>query len=353
MNRGSHLKRVVPPLLSAAALITLPAFGTAPASAQTHSAGTVRLAHFPQQTLADQITQRLGARHAGSYLDGAGNLVVNVTDQAAARQVEASGAKARVVEHGIRPLDDAKARLDRFAGTRGTVGLSWGVDVVSNAVVVRVPQNAKDAATRAFIARARALGDTVQIKRAGAAARVVLAPGEAILTGGSRCSVSAIAVGGGTTYVVTAGHCTNAGASWKTSGGQTVGTRQASSFPGNDYGTIRVTNSSLQTSNAQLTQVGRPPVGSQIQKKGSTTGTTSGTIRAYDQTVNYPQGAVTGLVSTSACAQPGDSGGSLQSGSTAVGITSGISDNSCGGSGFESYFQPLDEALQSQNLTLK
>ncbi|GAA4239266.1 hypothetical protein GCM10022254_58680 [Actinomadura meridiana] len=152
-------------------------------------------------------------------------------------------------------------------------------------------------------------------------------------------------------HVVTAGHCTNIGATWTTRDGQTVGTRQASSFPGNDYGTIRGAGQ-VQLDNAQLTQVGRPAVGAQVTKKGSTTGTTSGRLVGYDRTVNYQEGAVTGMIETTACTQPGDSGGSLQSGSTAVGITSGGTTGSCTAN-YQSYFQPLDEALQSQGLTLK
>ncbi|MFC6930950.1 S1 family peptidase [Actinomadura yumaensis] len=332
--------------------MALSAYGTVPATAETQPAGPVQHAQLPQNAPTDQFAGRLGSQYAGSYVDGAGKLVVNVTSASAAQQVKAAGAKARVVENGMKPLNDSKSKLDRLAGTAGTTGLSWGVDVVSNSVVVNVPKGDKDAATNAFVKRARSVGKNVVVKRVASAPRTVLGPGDAILTGGSRCSVSAIGVGGGTTYVVTAGHCTRIGASWTTSGGQTVGTRQATSFPGNDYGTIRVTNSSLPTSNAQLTQVGRPPVGTQIQKKGSTTGTTSGTIRGYGRTVNYQEGTVTDMIETTACVQPGDSGGSLQSGSTAIGITSGGTTGSCR-SGFQSFFQPLDEALQSQRLTLK
>ncbi|QXJ23224.1 alpha-lytic protease prodomain-containing protein [Actinomadura graeca] len=352
MNRGTHLKRMVPPLLGAATLITLPALGTVPATAATQAAGTVPYAQSPETKLSDQLIGRLGSQQAGSYLDGAGKLVVNVTNASAAQQVRTAGAKARIVKHGMQPLNDSKSRLDRLAGTKGTTGLSWGVDVVSNAVVVYVPKNDKDAATKSFIKRARAISGVVKIEKVAGPAHVTLGPGDAIMTGGSRCSVSAFGVSGSTTYLVTAGHCTNAGSTW-TAGGQTVGTRQLSSFPNNDYGTIRVTNTSMTTTNDQLTEVGKPPVGTQVQKKGSTTGTTSGSIKAYDRTVNYSEGAVTGLIATNACAQPGDSGGSLQSGNIAVGITSGISGSSCSGSGFESFFQPLDEAMQAGNLTLK
>ncbi|TYB49000.1 S1 family peptidase [Actinomadura chibensis] len=354
VNRGVHLKRALPPLLTAAALVALPVFGTVPATA----AQPARPAAAPAKpspkaltALSNQLTSRLGAQQAGSYIDRAGNLVVNVTSAAAARQVRAAGATPRTVAHGSGPLAASKSKLDRLAGSAGTKGLSWGVDVYSNSVVVNVPKGADGAATAAFVKKARALGDTVEIKRVAAAPRLTLGPGEAILTGGSRCSVSAIGTGGGD-YVVTAGHCTNIGSSWTTSGGEQVGTVAASQFPGNDYGTIRVTNSSLQVSNDNLTDVGRPAAGTQIIKKGSTTGTTSGTIVGYDRTVNYQEGSVSGLIETNACVQPGDSGGSLQSGSTAIGITSGGTTGGCGGN-FQSFFQPLDVVLQGQGLTLK
>ena len=348
MIRGVHLKRVLPPLVGAAALVTLPAFGTVPATAAAQPAAPSPKA---LTALADQLTGKLGAQQAGAFVDPSGKLVVNVTDAAAARQVQAAGAQARMVSNGIKPLTAAKTKLDKLAGTSGTTGLAWGVDVYSNSVVVSVPKNDNDGATKAFVKRAEALGKTVQIKRVAAAPRLTLGPGEAILTGGSRCSVSAIGTGSGD-YVVTAGHCTNIGSSWTTQGGEQVGTTSASQFPGSDYGTIQVTNSSLQTSNDNLTEVGRPAAGTQIQKKGSTTGTTSGSIVGYDRTVNYQEGTVSGLIETDACVQPGDSGGSLQSGSTAIGITSGGTTGQCS-SGFQSYFQPLDVVLQGQGLTLK
>ncbi|MFI0485704.1 S1 family peptidase [Actinomadura sp. 9N215] len=352
MNRGSHLKRVVPPLLSAAALITLPALAAVPATAQAQPTGFVKLAHLPLNALGNKVTGQLGSQHAGYYVDGSGNLVVNVTSAAAAQQAKAAGVKPRIVKHGMKPLTDAKKSLDRHAGTAAATGLTWGVDIMSNSVVVTVPKADNDAATKAFVKRAQAMSKTVRIQRVDGSPQLALGPGDAIHTSGSRCSVSAIGVAGGTEYVMTAGHCTAIGATWTTAGGQTVGTRQLNSFPGNDYGSLRSAGQ-VQLSNANLTEVGRPAVGSPIQKKGSTTGTTSGTIRGYDRTVNYQQGAVTQLVATSACAQPGDSGGSLQGGNVAIAITSGISSQNCNAGGFESFFQPLDEALQAQGATLK
>ncbi|MBC3992345.1 trypsin-like serine protease, partial [Streptomyces sp. AC563] len=68
-------------------------------------------------------------------------------------------------------------------------------------------------------------------------------------------------------------------------------------------------------------------------------------VTALDATVNYQEGTVEGLIQTTVCAEPGDSGGSLFAGDTALGLTSGGSGN-CG-SGGETFFQPVTEALQA------
>jgi streptogrisin D len=66
-------------------------------------------------------------------------------------------------------------------------------------------------------------------------------------------------------------------------------------------------------------------------------------VTALNATVNYPQGTVYGLIRTTVCAEPGDSGGSLFSGTSALGLTSGGSGN-CS-SGGTTFFQPVTEPL--------
>jgi len=238
--------------------------------------------------------------------------------------------------------------LDTYAGTPGTVGLSWGIDEKTRSVVISVPKSDNDAATKAFLKQVQQRYDNVTIKRVPAPPQLTLGPGDAILTGSARCSAAVIASDGSSNYVVTAGHCTNVGTSWTTSSGQTIGTTAESSFPGNDYGFIRVTNSSLPLTNNGISSIGEPPAGSSIQKTGSTTGVTSGTLVGYGRTVNYAEGTVYDLIETTACVQPGDSGGLLYQGSVGIGITSGGTVGSCG-SGFQSFFQPLSEILATQS----
>jgi streptogrisin C len=59
---------------------------------------------------------------------------------------------------------------------------------------------------------------------------------------------------------------------------------------------------------------------------------------------------VRGLIATNVCAEPGDSGGSLLAGDQAQGVVSGGSGNCAQGG--ETFFQPVNEILQTLNLTL-
>ena len=59
--------------------------------------------------------------------------------------------------------------------------------------------------------------------------------------------------------------------------------------------------------------------------------------------MNYPQGTVSGLIRTNICAQPGDSGGPLFTGTAALGLTSGGWGNCT--TGGTTFFQPVTEAL--------
>ncbi len=267
---------------------------------------------------ADRLSSSLGQRAAGAYVDATtGGLTVNVLDSAAAAQVRASGARPRLVTQSLARLDQIKAALDRAGGPAGT---AWSVDVASNAVVVSVPNGTR--CTAGFITRVPSSGNQ---------------------------------------YILTAGHCTNIGSSWTTSGGLTIGPTAASSFPGNDFGAIRISNpASLQPQGGVLnngafldiTSAGRVAVGATVCKTGSTTGTTCGRVISYNTTVNYPQGTVTGLTTTNVCTQAGDSGGPLFAGSQAQGIVSGGTTVACSSSQFRSFFQPADEPLSVFGLQL-
>ncbi|MFC7472006.1 S1 family peptidase [Actinomadura keratinilytica] len=132
-----------------------------------------------------------------------------------------------------------------------------------------------------------------------------------------------------------------------------------SSFPGNDYGIIRHSNPSAADGRVSLynggyqeiTGAGNASVGQSVQRSGSTTGLHGGSVTGLNATVNYgADGIVSGLIQTNVCAEPGDSGGALFAGSTALGLTSGGSGN-CS-SGGTTFFQPVTEALSAYGVSI-
>jgi streptogrisin D len=300
-------------------------------------------AAFAASTLATTLDTQLGDRSAGSYVDSAGKLVVNVTDAATAKSVTAAGATPRYVKNSGATL---AAAHDSLSASLTTPGTSFAVEPVSNQLVVTADATVKGAALAKVKALVAGLGDAARLVIEPGTLSTRISGGDAIYSGGSRCSLGFNVRSGSTYYFLTAGHCTNIGSTW-TSGSTTLGTRAGTSFPGNDYGIVRYTNTSVAHPGAvgsqDITSAATPAVGTTVYRRGSTTGTRSGRVTALNATVNYAQGSVSGLIRTTVCAQPGDSGGSLYAGSTAYGLTSGGSGNcSTGGT---TYFQPVTEPL--------
>jgi streptogrisin B len=90
-----------------------------------------------------------------------------------------------------------------------------------------------------------------------------------------------------------------------------------------------------------------------VKRTGSTTGTHSGTVTALNVSVRYvghPGGTVSGLIQTTVCAEPGDSGGPLYDGTKALGLTSGGSGDCT--SGGTTFFQPVREAANAYGVTV-
>jgi len=323
----------------AACVLVGSAFVASPAAAAP-SAGDPS---FAPSALASKLDSQFGSRTAGSYIDAAGKVVVNVTDAATARAVTASGATPRFVAHTGSELAAANDSLTTDLKTPGT---AFAVDPIANQVVVSVDSTVTGARLAAVKATVAKLGDKARLESISGSLSVKISGGDAIYTSSARCSLGFNVRSGSTYYFLTAGHCTNIGSTW-TNGSTTLGTRAGTSFPGNDYGIVRYTNTSITKSGAvgsqDITSAGTPAVGATVYRRGSTTGIHSGRVTALNSTVNYSEGTVSGLIRTTVCAEPGDSGGSLYSGTTALGLTSGGSGN-CS-SGGVTYFQPVTEPL--------
>ncbi|MYR57896.1 trypsin-like serine protease [Streptomyces sp. SID625] len=302
--------------------------------------------------LASTLVKDLGTdRTAGAYYDArSGHLVVNVLDKAAARTVERAGARARVVAHTLAELDGARTTLAKRATIPGT---SWSTDPVSGKVAVTADRTVSPAAWAKLSKVVAGLGDKAELKRSKGEFKPFVAGGDAITGSGGRCSLGFNVVKDGQPYFLTAGHCTEAISTWSDADGTVIGSNERSSFPGDDFGLVKYTASVDHPSAVDLydgstqpiTKAGEATVGEQVTRSGSTTHVHTGTVTGLDATVNYSEGTVSGLIQTDVCAEPGDSGGSLFDGDTALGLTSGGSgDCSSGG---ETFFQPVTEALSA------
>ena len=308
--------------------------------------------------LDEKLQDSLGSAFAGSSYDKkTGKLVVMVSDAGQLAAAEAAGADARLVKHSKARLDGIKKRLDTAAGIvdgssptdRKAAGkrdalvagmTSWYVDEATNSVHVTVKKGQKKAAARALAQ----YGDAVTIEEteyAPTAAANFMDGGDGI--NGNSCSAGFnlrnLATGQG--YLLTAGHCVNAGQLLTGQGGVGFGPVLESWFPGFDDAIARNTNPGYwiqgpwvdtNPSNGGFINTSGftdAPVNTFVCKSGITTKWTCGFITAKNETVTYSGGqTVNGLTRHSACVEPGDSGGANVSWTGAYraeGVTSGAS----------------------------
>jgi len=303
---------------------------------------------------AADLARSLGASHtAGVYLDAAtGRTVVNVTDTATAAAVRTAGATPRLVSRSGQQLDQLMARLD--AGIGGT---AWAVDPVGNQVVVSVDSSVNGASLTGLQAAVAGSGGAARIERVSGTFSPLISGGDAIYGSQYRCSLGFNVRSGSTYFFLTAGHCTDLASEWFSNANHTtkLGDRTGSSFPGNDYGIVRYTNTSITISGTagsqDIVSAANAYVGEAVSRRGSTTGVHTGTVTALNVTVHYVgSGTVRQMIQTNVCAEPGDSGGPLYDHTIALGLTSGGSGN-CS-SGGTTFFQPVTEALSRYGVSV-
>ncbi|MGW3965195.1 S1 family peptidase [Amycolatopsis sp. NPDC005003] len=304
--------------------------------------------------------QAAGTAFGGAWFDpGRGKLVVGVTDPAAAAAVRQAGAEPVAARTSAAQLDAAKAAIDASAKAEPAPAAvsGWRADPRAGSVVVTVRPGARGADVDAFLARAAKAGPvTVATAPAAEPFSAGTVGGDPYyINGNTRCSIGFSVQGG----FVSAGHCGGTGSSVVGWDGSWMGTFAGSSFPGNDYSFIRIGGGWWtapvvlgwgQVSDALVRGSWVAPVGTSVCRSGSTTHWHCGTVLGQNETVNYAQGAVYQMTRTNVCAEPGDSGGSFITGDQAQGVTSGGWGN-CG-SGGETWFQPVNEILQTYGLSL-
>ncbi|MFK0249020.1 carbohydrate-binding protein [Amycolatopsis azurea] len=311
-----------------------------------------RLADEQKAAYTDSaLKTRLGPSYGGSWLDAAGSkLTVAVTDAALEGTVRAAGATPKTVARSSAQLDAAKLSLDTKGSTAPKSVPGWYVDVASNSIVV-LAHTGGEAAAKSWATASGVRADAVRVETSNESPvpLIDVIGGNAYTFGSGRCSIGFSVEGG----FVTAGHCGTTGTRTSNPSGSVAG----STFPGNDYGWVRV-----DAGNTPRGLVNRYPgtvpvagsqeaaIGASVCRSGSTTGWHCGTIQQKNASVSYPQGTVTGLTRTNACAEPGDSGGSWLAGDQAQGVTSGGSGNCTSGGTF--YFQPVSVILSVYGLKL-
>jgi streptogrisin B len=233
----------------------------------------------------------------------------------------------------------------------GVRGVAWYVDPAADRVVVTADSTVS---TTEVSSIRRSAGDNsaaLRFEQTAGVFRALVSPGDAIYGSSHRCSLGFNVVDDGTYYFLTAGHCGKVSRRWWTNASRStlIGPTIDYSFPKNDYALVRYDNTSL--SHPGGFTAANAFVGERVTRDGSTTGTHSGTVTALNVTVRYQGGGtVSGLIQTTVCAEPGDSGGPLYDGTKALGITSGGSgDCERGGTTF---FQPVTEALNAYGVSV-
>jgi len=330
-------------LLSAAVAVAVGTVSVAPAQA----------ADGLTPDAAAALAQSIGdTRTGGVYLDKAtGRMVINVTDAGAAAKVRAAGGVARLVGRSSRDLERLRSDLDK-----GVTGTAWSLDPLIGQVVIQADSTVTGSRLADLRAAAARSGGGARVETLPGRLSVKISGGDAIYGGGYRCSLGFNVRSGSTYYFLTAGHCTDLASAWYANSALTtkLGDRTGTSFPGNDYGIVRYTNTAVTISGAvgaqDIAAAGNAYVGQAVMRRGSTTGVHSGTVTRLNVTVHYAEGTVRQMIQTTVCAEPGDSGGPLYAGSTALGLTSGGSgDCRRGGTTF---FQPVTEVLSKYGVAV-
>ena len=258
---------------------------------------------------------------------------------------------------GAAPSAASVAGVTSAVESLSIAGTTWAVDEHTGKLRVLADSTVSDPDLAQLRGAARQFAGAMSLDRLGGSLRTLVSGGDGIYTSTGRCSVGVNVQSGSTYYFVTAGHCTNGTSTWYTSSTMAtmVGTTTATSYPSNDFGLVRYTNTAVPhpgtIGSVDITGTATTYIGQSVCRRGATTGVHCGVVTALNATVNYGSGAVVyGLIQTNICAEPGDSGGPLYAGDKVIGILSGGSGNcSTGGT---TYYQPIQEALSAYGLSV-
>ncbi|MGW1893290.1 S1 family peptidase [Streptomyces sp. NPDC002004] len=354
-GRGRFVRLAAVGGLLCGGLMVTSAMAVEPAPGTQAGGGAVR-----PVDLGGRLVSQLGpTRTGGSWIGADGRPVVAVTDSDAATRVERAGARAKVVRISLRRLRSA---TDALAAAPRVPGTAWAVDYATNRVMVQADSTVSSGDWSRMSHLAGRLGGFVHMQRTPGSLSTRLAGGAPVFARDGRCSAGFDVTDGRRSFILTAGHCGPRGTVWfkDAEGAETLGTTVADDFPGTDFSLIAYANGAADGADTvvdvgggrgvRMTAVADPVVGQEVFRSGSTTGVHSGRVTALNATVNYPEGTVTGLIATTVCAEPGDSGGPLFARNAALGVTSG-GNGDCTKGGV-TYFQPATKAMEALGVRL-
>ncbi|MFD9748100.1 S1 family peptidase [[Kitasatospora] papulosa] len=236
-------------------------------------------------------------------------------------------------------------------------GTAWNADPATGRLLVTVDSTVSKTEINKIRKAAGADAGALRIERTPGTLSKLISGGDPVYASGWRCSLGFNVRSGTTYYFLTAGHCTEGADTWWADAAHTtvLGTTAGSSFPVDDYGIVRYTNATVAkpgtVGSQDITGAADATIGMSVTRRGSTTGLHTGTVTGLNATVNYGGGDIVyGMIRTNVCAEPGDSGGPLYSGTRAIGLTSGGSGNCT--SGGTTFFQPVTEALNAYGVSV-
>ncbi|WP_200307764.1 S1 family peptidase [Streptomyces adelaidensis] len=324
-------------LCSLAAVLASPTANAAPAPA---------LMSDPAQARA--LATEIGAdRTGGVYYDDAGQLVVAVTDESAARTVRAEGGTAEVVKHSAADLASVQTALDdRIAEADPIPNTSWGIDPSTNQVSVKIFEGVSAADRKRLTDLVAGYGDAVRVEKYPGTLKTnayesLGGIGIKSVDSGAECTLGFnVRNSSGQKYFVTAGHCADTSADlwWnREAGGIYLGKRtEWYDFGGIEkdyavikyneddnidvaaYGAVRAAGTEYEITDSRY-----PFDGESVRRAGAVSSDLVGFVLSPSETVTVSGVVLKNMIMTTNCALGGDSGGPLWAGTDALGILSG------------------------------
>lgn len=303
---------------------------------------------------------------AGAWLDQAGKPIVGLAEgadkAAAGTAADKAGFQVKDAAQSERSLRDQMSTLNAWLDAQpaevANLVRGLAVDIVNNDLVLRADASS-GLQLPDFLSRTRIVTAPAAIAPQPSTDLQPIAdvlPADALLGGdafaslgggiGLRCSLGFNGTdGAGNPVNITAGHCdpNRAAAGTATASeaftlarggtGPRLGTFAKTSLQNRDYSVIRADdsarhrfeNNGVRVPGAAplgITGTADPIVGAPVCKSGLTTGYSCGIIKTVNQTVEVGERMLENSFSTTMCALQGDSGGTIVTGTRALGISS-------------------------------